>query len=157
MGVVPRSGWPVTLAAVLALGGLAVASFVAATPLPFTSEPLFVGMLVSGMGLPVLVVVVASIANAAGSVATFALARAAGAAGGGKWLPISSRWRQRLEGWYARWGLLSLLLSWIPGGDLLVVLAGFARAPVAAVVVILTVAKSVRFAGLALITLGLFG
>lgn len=114
-------------------------------------------MLVSGMSLPVLVVIVASLANTAGSVATYALARAAGAAGGGKWLPVSSRWRDKLEHWYSRWGLLSLLVSWIPGGDLLVVLAGFARAPVVAVVVILTIAKSVRFAGLALLTLGLFG
>lgn len=146
-----------TLTSILALLSLAAASFIAATPLPFTSEPIFIGMLVSGIGLPLLVVAVASIANTAGSVATYALARAAGEAGGGKWLPISSKWRSKLENWYSRWGLLSLLLSWIPGGDLLVVLAGFARAPVLAVVVILTIAKSVRFAGLALLTLGLFG
>lgn len=115
------------------------------------------GLIVSGLTLPLITVVVASVANTAGSVATFALARAATTAGGGKWMPVSSKWRLKLENWYSRWGLWSLLLSWIPGGDLLVVLAGFARAPIMAVVVILTVAKTLRFGILALLAVGLFG
>ncbi|MFC0279557.1 YqaA family protein [Falsigemmobacter intermedius] len=139
------------------LAGLAVASFAAATPLPFTSEPLFIGLLVSGLGLPLVIVLVASIANTAGSVATYLMARAAGAAGGDKWMPVSGKKREKLEAWYRKWGLWTLLLAWIPGGDLLVILAGLARAPLVAVTAILTFAKTLRFAALALLTLGLFG
>lgn len=143
--------------AMVALLGLAAASFAAATPLPITSEPLFIGLLFSGLTLPVVTVLVAAIANTAGSLFTYALARAAGQAGGGRYMPMPTHWRDRLETWYAKWGLWALLFSWIPGGDLLVVLAGFARAPVMIVTLILTLAKTARFAVLAILTLGLFG
>lgn len=122
-----------------------------------TSEPIFIGMIASGITLPLITIFVASVTNTAGSVVTFLLARAAGTAGGGKWMPISLERRARIEAWYSKWGLWSLLLSWIPGGDLLVVFAGFARAPVLAVVTVLAIAKTVRFGGLALLTVGLFG
>lgn len=143
-------------AAWAALFGLAVASFAAATPLPVTSEPLFIGLMFSDLSPVWLTVLVASVTNTAGSVISFLMARAAGQAGGGKWMPISSKWRDRLEVWYKRWGLWSLILSWIPGGDLLVIMAGFAKARALPVVVILTVAKTVRFIGLAVLTLGVF-
>jgi len=136
-----------------ALFGLGLASFIAATPLPWTSEPIFVGMLLAGVGMPLVVVAVASITNAAGSVVTYGLARV----GGDRWLPESSRWRARLQAWYGRWGLWSLILAWLPGGDLLVVLAGLARAPWLAVIAILALTKTARFAALAYATLVLAG
>lgn len=139
------------------LAGLAVASFAAATPLPFTSEPIFIGLLVSGLGLPLAIVLVASLANTAGSVATYAMARAAGAAGGGRWMPAAGPRRAKLEAWYKKWGLWTLLLAWLPGGDMLVILAGLTRAPIVAVTAILTFTKTLRFGVLAIITLGLFG
>lgn len=141
----------------LALLGLAAASFAAATPLPMTSEPLFVGMLMSGLALPALTVAVAALANTAGSVLTYALARVAGNAANGHLPTRAGRWRARIEAWYSRWGLWSLLLSWLPGGDLLVVLAGWAKAPFALVLAILALAKTLRFVVLALVTLGLVG
>lgn len=139
------------------LTGLAVASFAAATPIPFTSEPLFIGLLVSGIGLPLLIVLVASIANTLGSVATYALARAAGGEKGQKWMPFSGKRREKLEAWYGKYGLWTLLLAWLPGGDMLVIFAGLARAPWIAVTAILAFTKTLRFAALAILTLGIFG
>jgi membrane protein YqaA with SNARE-associated domain len=138
---------------IAALIGLAVAAFAAATPLPVQSEPVVLALMAAGLAPLWLILTVASVFNVAGSVLTFGLARAASAAVaagvGPRWLQLPPARRARAEGWFARWGVWGLLLSWAPGGDVIVVLAGLARAPWARVVLLLAVAKTGRYLALA--------
>jgi membrane protein YqaA with SNARE-associated domain len=55
----------------------------------------------------------------------------------------------RAEAWVARWGRWALLLSWAPGGDVIVTLAGVLRVPVPVFLVLVTLAKTGRYAVLA--------
>lgn len=106
----------------LALGGLFLWSFLAATVLPLSSEvPLIV--YVRSYNQFLLPVAVASIGNYLGSCTTYWLARrAAGAFGKTQELQQSQTRAARL---LRRFGQPALLLSWVPIiGDAIVALAG---------------------------------
>lgn len=130
------------------LAGLFLAAFLAATPVPFQSEVVFLGL--QAAGWPVLsLIVVASVGNVLGSCVTYALGRGLGGLRDHPRFPIRPAQLDRAEGWFARWGLWSLLLSWAPGGDLIVFVAGLLRAPLALVVLLLILAKTGRYLVLA--------
>ena len=130
------------------LGGMALSAFAAASPLPFQSEPVFLGLLATDTVPLWPLLITASLANTAGSMVTHAIGRAAGA-GCSRWLPLSDRRRARAEAWFARWGRWSLWLSWAPGGDILVALSGLARLPVLQTLALVALAKTARYAALA--------
>lgn len=130
------------------LAGLFLAAFLAATPVPFQSEVVFLGL--QAAGWPVLsLIVVASAGNVLGSCLTYALGRGLGGLRDHPRFPIRPAQLARAEGWFARWGLWSLLLSWAPGGDLIVFVAGLLRAPLFLVVALLILAKTGRYLVLA--------
>ncbi|MBA3909546.1 MAG: hypothetical protein C0524_06585 [Rhodobacter sp.] len=130
--------------------GLFLAALLAASPVPFQSEVVFLGM--QAAGWPVLTLVaVASVGNVLGSCVTYALARGLGGMRDHPRFPLRPVQMARAEGWYKRWGLWSLLLSWAPGGDLIVATAGVLRVPVIVFLVLVAVAKTGRYAALALI------
>ena len=55
----------------------------------------------------------------------------------------------RAEGWYRRYGVWSLLLSWVPViGDPLTVIAGVLRTPFFLFLPIVAVAKTARYAAI---------
>ena len=130
------------------LAGLFLAAFLAATPVPFQSEVVFLGLQAVGWSALTLVVV-ASVGNVLGSVLTYALGRGLGGLRDHPRFPIRPAQLARAEGWFARWGLWSLLLSWAPGGDLVVFVSGLLRAPLSAVILLLIVAKTGRYLALA--------
>lgn len=71
-----------------------------------------------------------------------------------RWFPASAMMMRRAEGWYRRYGRLSLLLSWMPiVGDPLTIAAGVLREPLASFVVIVAIAKIGRYLALAAVTL----
>ncbi len=132
----------------LALAGLFVAALLAATPLPFNSEVPFVAL--QAAGWPALaLIVVASVGNVLGSCVTYALGRGLGGWRDHPRFPITPAQLARAEGWFQRWGLWSLLLSWAPGGDVLVAVAGLLRVPLPIFLVLVTIAKTTRYAALA--------
>ncbi len=133
------------------LGGMFVAAFAAATPIPMQSELVFAALAASGWSLPALVVV-ASLGNVLGSLVTYAVGRGLGGAGLGRWFGISPDKLLRAETWFARWGRWALLVSWAPGGDVLVALAGVLRMPLLVFLPLLALAKTGRYIALALIT-----
>lgn len=138
------------------LGGLFAIAFVAATILPAQSEAVLVGLLVAGTQSPVLLVTVASLGNVLGAVVNWALGRGVERFRDRKWFPVSSASLDRATGWYRKWGRWSLLLSWAPiGGDALTVAAGVLREPLWSFVVLVTIAKTARYAVLAAATLGI--
>jgi membrane protein YqaA with SNARE-associated domain len=63
----------------------------------------------------------------------------------------------RAEDWFRRWGLWSLLFAWAPGGDVLVAVAGLLRVPLAIFLVLVTLAKTARYAALAWLGAAAFG
>ena len=139
----------------LSLAGLFVAAFLAATPVPFQSEIVFLGLLAAGHPAWVLVTV-ASVGNTLGSCVTYALGRGIGEIGAGRFAP-SAQNRDRAERWFKRWGVWALLLSWAPGGDLIVLVAGALRTPVWLFVTLVALAKTGRYlavAGLAGLAFG---
>ncbi|MFN3292095.1 MAG: YqaA family protein [Gemmobacter sp.] len=140
----------------LTLPALALAAFVAATPVPMNSELPFVGILLAGV-MPLAVVLVAAVANTLGSVVTWAAGR--GLMGGrmGRLFRVPPDRLARAEAWFARWGRWSLLLSWAPGGDFLCLAAGALRMPLQVFLPLVALAKTARYAVLAAVTLGLTG
>ena len=133
------------------LFGLFLAAFVAATPLPFQSEILFVAVLAGG-GFPVwLVIAVASLGNTLGAFVNYALGRGIGGLSKGRFA-ITPAQRGRAETWFQRWGVWVLLLSWAPGGDLLCVMAGVLRTRLWLFALLVAISKTSRYIVLAGLT-----
>lgn len=142
----------------IALGGLFLAAFLAATILPAQSEAALVGLILAG-GQPVwLLVLVASIGNVAGSVLNWWIGRGAHALAGRRWSPVTPENLARAEGWYRRFGRWSLLLAWVPViGDPLTVAAGLLREPMRTFLPLVAIGKVGRYVVLAIGTIGLTG
>jgi membrane protein YqaA with SNARE-associated domain len=137
------------------LGGLFVIAFVAATVFPAQSEAALVGLLVTGIHSPVLLVAVASLGNVLGAVVNWALGRGIESFRERKWFPVCRGSLDRATAWYGKWGRWSLLLSWAPiGGDALTVAAGVLREPLCSFVILVTMAKTARYVVVAAATLG---
>ncbi len=104
-----------------------------------------------------LLVVVASIGNTLGTYVNYWLGWRLETAGGHRWLKIPDDKFARARRWWDRWGVWMLLASWLPIGDLTTVIAGAMRTPLWLFTLMVAVAKTGRYIGLALITAGLFG
>lgn len=136
--------------------GLFAIAFVAATILPAQSEAALVALLVAGHQSPVLLVVVASVGNVLGAVVNWALGRGVERFRDRTWFPVKPAQLDRATGWYRRWGRWSLLLSWAPiGGDALTVAAGVLREPLWSFILLVAIAKTVRYVVLAAVTLNI--
>lgn len=141
-----------------AYAGLFAVAFVAATILPAHSEVALVGLLLTGKFSPVLLIVVASAGNILGSCVNWLLGGFAEHFRDRKWFPVSPQALDKAQGWYRRYGRWSLLLSWAPViGDPLTVAAGFLREPFWSFLILVTIAKTVRYVLLALGALGVMG
>ena len=140
----------------IALSGLFLAALLAATPVPFNSEVPFIAM--QAAGWPALtLVLVASVGNILGSCVTYAVGRGLGGYRDHPRFPIKPVQMAKAEDWFRRWGLWSLLLACAPGGDVLVAVAGLLRVPVPIFLVLVTIAKTARYAALAWLGVAAFG
>ena len=136
--------------------GLFAIAFVAATILPAQSEAALMALLVAGAQSPVLLVAVASVGNVLGAVVNWALGRGVERFRDRRWFPVTPAQLDRATGWYRRWGRWSLLLSWAPiGGDALTVAAGVLREPLWSFVLLVAIAKTLRYIVLAVVTLNI--
>jgi membrane protein YqaA with SNARE-associated domain len=138
--------------------GLFVTAFLAATVLPLQSEAALSALLLSGNFSPVLLLLVASTGNVAGSVVNWALGRALEQGRERKWFPVGGASLARAQAWYRRYGRWSLLLSWVPIiGDPITVAAGVMRERLLVFIVLVTIAKAGRYIVLAALVLHWFG
>ncbi len=137
-----------------AYAGLFAASFLAATVFPFQSELVLVGLLLSGdYSWPVLLAV-ATVGNVLGAVVNWALGRFFIHFRDRRWFPVKPETYAKVERWYQRYGVWSLLFAWLPiGGDPLTVVAGALRTNLVLFVVLVTVGKLGRYAVLVAATL----
>ena len=128
-------------------------SFLASTLLPLGSEWLLVMMLVSGYD-PVMTVAVATFGNYLGAVVTSLIG-----IWGGSWLiekvmRVSPQQQERAKGYYQRFGVYSLLFSWMPIiGDPLCLAGGVLRINFWMFSLLVAIGKLVRYAVTAAITL----
>ena len=128
---------------VVALGGLALSAFLAATLLPGGSEAVFAGVLALRPELGLAALLTASAANTAGGMSTYLL---------GRLLPRKET-SPRLAT-VQRWGSVTLLLSWVPlVGDALCAAAGVLRLNWLACLLWMALGKGLRYAAIAWVVL----
>ena len=136
--------------------GLFAAAFGAATLLPLQSEAVLVTLLLGAAQPALALLLVASAGNVLGSLVNWWLGRYLERFRGRRWFPVSEARLQQAQTWYGRYGRWSLLLSWLPViGDPLTLVAGIMREPLWRFVLIVTLAKTTRYAVLTALTLGL--
>jgi membrane protein YqaA with SNARE-associated domain len=139
-----------------AYGGLFVAAFGAATILPMQSEPVLVGLVLSGKFSWILLLAVASVGNTLGSVLNWFLGRGIERFRDRRWFPVSEKSFECSSRWYRKYGKWSLLLSWMPlFGDALTVVAGVLREPLLPFTILVFIAKAGRYLVLTFATLKL--
>ena len=135
--------------------GLFVAAFGAATLLPMQSEAVLVGMLLSDRYVVSTLLAVATVGNVLGSALNWLLGRSVERFRHKRWFPVSESKLEKAQHSYLRYGRWSLLLSWVPIiGDPLTVVAGVMREPLWSFLVIVTLAKGLRYLVLTAVTLG---
>jgi membrane protein YqaA with SNARE-associated domain len=137
--------------------GLFAAAFAAATIIPMQSEVVFVALQVAGHVPIASLIVVASIGNTLGALVNYYIGLGITRFEQERWFPATPAQMARAEIWFQRWGVWILLVSWLPGGDVMTVMAGVMRTRLWLFMVLVGIAKTSRYIGLALITNGLFG
>jgi membrane protein YqaA with SNARE-associated domain len=127
------------------LWGLFLASFLAATVVPFSSEVVLTAVLANGTDLT-WAVLIASLGNWAGGMTSFALGYL------GKWEWIEKYLRVKratIEKWHHRLynrGAIFAFLTWLPGvGDIFAIGLGVLRANIWVVAVTMYAGKLVRY------------
>lgn len=130
--------------------GLFFAAFGAATLLPLQSEAVLVGLLLSGNYNLWLLLGIATLGNVLGSVVNWWLGRWVEHFKQRRWFPVNDKQLEKARNHYERWGHWTLLLSWVPIiGDPLTLVAGVMREPLWRFLLLVTLAKSVRYGVLA--------
>lgn len=134
--------------------GLFFAAFGAATLLPLQSEAVLVGLLLSDHYNLWLLLGIATVGNVLGSVVNWWLGRWVEHFKDRLWFPVSAKQLDKASRHYERWGHWTLLLSWVPIiGDPLTLVAGVMREPLWRFLLLVTLAKSLRYGVLAALTL----
>jgi membrane protein YqaA with SNARE-associated domain len=130
----------------LGLPGLFLASFLAATILPFSSEAILAAMTL-GPWSTMSLWLVASSGNWLGGMSSYALGRLGDLDRIARWLRTDPAKAQRMQGWVERQGHWAALLTWLPVvGDPLAIALGLGRAPLLPVMVLMFIGKAARYA-----------
>lgn len=142
----------------MALWGLFLAAFVAATLLPAQSELTLAALLTAGHKPVWLLIAVATLGNSLGSAVNWLLGRFCSRFQNRPWFPVKERNLTRAQGWYHKYGRWSLLLSWAPLiGDPLTLAAGLLREPFPSFIAIVAAAKLARYLAVAAVALSWSG
>ncbi len=132
------------------MSGLFAAAFFAATLLPGSSEAVLAGILASGKVSAGLAIGVATLGNTLGSCMNWGIGRYAMHFRHRKWFPANDAQITRYSNWYAKWGVWTLLASWVPIiGDPLTLISGMAKTPILVFISIVAVAKLLRYLAVA--------
>lgn len=127
------------------LWGLFMASFLAATVLPFSSEAVLAAMTLgpwSGAALWT----VASLGNWLGGMSSYGLGRLGDLDRILRWLRTDPAKARRMQAWVDRYGFWAALLAWLPVvGDPLALALGLGKARVVPVAVLMFIGKAARY------------
>lgn len=131
----------------LELTGLFAAAFLSATLLPGSSEVALAAALATGRTGLADALIVATIGNTLGSCVNWALGLFVTRWRGSRFFPVKEKDYERYCTLYQKYGLWSLLASWVPIiGDPLTVMAGVFRTPLRLFIPIVAFSKFVRYA-----------
>ena len=134
--------------------GLFAVAFLAATILPAQSELGLAGLILSEDYSVPLLIAVASIGNTLGAVVNWLLGRYINRFQERKWFPATHEQMDKATGWYHKYGRWSLLMSWVPIiGDPLTLAAGVLREPFWSFLILVAIAKTTRYLGVAALAL----
>ncbi len=121
-------------------------SFLAATLFPFYSEVILVALIAQGESLWLLWVV-ATLGNTLGAIFNWMLGRYFLHFQDKRWFPFSSEKLSKSQAWFQRYGVWSLLFSWLPiVGDAFTFIAGVMRVNVITLILLSGIGKGVRYA-----------
>lgn len=121
------------------------ASFLAATIMPFSSEVILFTMLREGEPSWVLVAV-ATCGNTLGAVVNWYLGKYLLHYQDRRWFYFKPDQLQRMQYRFKKYGVWSLLLSWLPlGGDVLTCIAGVMRVPLPVFLPLVATGKGLRY------------
>ncbi|MDT8375704.1 MAG: YqaA family protein [Mariprofundaceae bacterium] len=99
---------------------------------------------------PLSLVIIATVGNVLGSLITYGMGRLGNEAVHKKWLRMDEAKVARAEVWFARYGMPSLLLAWLPVvGDPLCLAAGLLRSHVGLFLLLVSIGKAARYTVLA--------
>ncbi len=130
-----------------ALAGLFFSAFLAATLFPAASELLLASLAAGDAYSAWTLLAVASAGNILGSVVNWGLGRYCLHWRDRRWFPIKPDALNKATAWFNRYGVYSLLLSWVPViGDPLTFAAGVLRTPFALFLLFVAIAKTGRYA-----------
>ncbi|GJM08721.1 MAG: membrane protein [Lysobacteraceae bacterium] len=127
-------------------------SFLAATILPFYSEVVLFALIRQGEPVGMLIAV-ATLGNTLGAVVNWALGRYLLHFKDRKWFYFKDHQIARMQAWFNRYGVWTLLLAWMPlGGDALTFIAGVMRVRLALFFVLVAIGKSLRYVAVVYLT-----
>jgi len=129
----------------LGLWGLFIGAFLSATVVPFSSDALYIAVLVATKN-PLGCFVVGTLGNWLGGVVTYWVGWAAKWEWIEKWFKVKPQTLEKQKVRIDKWGVWLALLSWVPIiGDVLVVALGFYRCRPLWSMVLILVGKALRF------------
>lgn len=124
---------------------LFASAFLAATILPFYSEVVLFAMIRAGEPAGLLLAV-AAVGNTLGSVVNWVLGRYLLDFQHKKWFYFKPEQIEKMQAWFQRYGVWSLLLAWMPiGGDPLTLVAGIMRVNLWLFIVLVGIGKTLRY------------
>lgn len=125
--------------------GLLLASFLAATILPLSSEVVFAALIAAGLDVWNCIFF-ATIGNAAGGVTCYYLGRLGKTEWLEKWFKIKPEKTEKMIQWLSGKGAIMGFFGFLPAvGDVMLVALGFMRANVPIVMTSMTIGKFLRY------------
>ena len=125
---------------------LFLSAFASATVLPGSFEAVLVALLTMGQGDPAALLAVATAGNVLSSVSIWALGLFCAGLRDRPWFPVIADVYDRAVGWFHRWGVWSLLLSWVPlTGDGIALVAGLLRVHLLIFLLLTAISKLARY------------
>ncbi len=142
--------------AFLPYGGMFAAALLASTIVPFSSDLLLAGLISAGDADVYGLLFWATFGNSLGATTNWVLGKYLYRYHDRSWYPISPQSHARAEQWFARFGILSLLFSWLPVvGDPLTLIAGVLRVRLLPFLLLVITGKAARYGLIAYGTLHL--
>jgi membrane protein YqaA with SNARE-associated domain len=132
------------------LAGLFVVAFLSATLLPSSSEAALAAVMTLGTAPVALAVATATAGNTMGSLLNWLLGAFFAHYRDRRWFPVKPADFDKVCGWYRKWGVWTLALSWVPLlGDPLTIVAGVMRTPLWIFIPVVALAKGARYLAVA--------
>tara|TARA_B100000886_G_scaffold327708_1_gene275431 strand:+ start:63 stop:482 length:420 start_codon:yes stop_codon:yes gene_type:complete len=126
---------------------LFLSALLSATIVPISSEVMLIGFVTASDKDAWSFFLVASAGNILGAVINWVLGRFCMNWQRFKWFPVSKVRHDKINKWFNRFGVWSLLLAWVPFiGDALTVAAGYFRVRFWLFLILVTVSKAGRYA-----------